>query len=201
MFDYVPGVETEAGPLVCLAAMCRVLGLQAPAGHAVAAEQMPPEVHALLVHRRGMTRTIEEACAQQVDLEVVRSTEPGRVLTRQVLLVLRQTRTPAVMAFVDIHLDNYPDEPRRLIREQTAPLGSILRIAGVSPCYDAHAYCLLTSGLAAVQDAGVRGDPLYARRVRISDIAGRVLADAVEIVLPALARLAAAGGRSRETAR
>jgi chorismate-pyruvate lyase len=175
----------EADSLECLADIYLDLGFHPPNGYLIAAEEIPPEFNRLLVHQRGMTVTLENAYGQVINIRVLNSIIRNSMLTRQVLLVLRESEISVAMALVRIYLTRFPEPARRLILEQSTPLGTILRLKGLSPYYHSHKYFALTRDLSISRyttDEDSR--QLYGRSVHISDPFGHTLADVVEIILP-----------------
>jgi chorismate-pyruvate lyase len=161
------------------------LGFQPPNGRLIAAQEIPPEFNRLLVHQRGMTRTLENAYGQVINLRVLNSIISKGMLTRQVLLVLRESETSVAMAVVRIYLERFPEGARRLILEQSKPLGTILQLKGLMPYYHSHQYFALTKDVTISRYTPLSDNcQLYGRRVHISDAFGHTLADVIEIILP-----------------
>jgi len=178
--------DIEADSLKCVADHYNDLGFHAPHGRLIAAEEIPPEFNRLLVHERGMTRTLETAYGQAINLRVLNSIIRKDMLTRQVLLVLQESETSAAMALIRLHLMRFSQNSRRLILEQSTPLGTILRLNGLAHYYHSHQYFALTRDLTISRYGIFRGSyRLYGRRVQISSgPLGHTLADVVEIILP-----------------
>jgi chorismate-pyruvate lyase len=163
----------------------RDLGLSPPSGRIVEPTAIPRECRRLLVHRNGMTRTLEGLYRQSLSLEVLRSARHGSIITRQVLLVLQGTRMPVEMALIRIHLENLPEAARLPVLHQTMPLGTILRMHGVMHEYSPHIYFAVAADPSLREHADVNAaNPLYGRRVMLSGANGAPVADAIEINIP-----------------
>ncbi|MBO0722954.1 MAG: hypothetical protein J2P41_19165 [Blastocatellia bacterium] len=183
MIDGYPPQDSEAGPLTCVAEHYSDLGLQTPNGRLIAAEEIPAEFSRLLVHQQGMTRTLESIYHQVINLKVLNSIILNGMLTRQVLLLLCESETPAALALVRIHLARFPDAARHMILEQSTPLGRIFQLSELTHYYHSHQYFTISVDFTLELYKG--NSQLYGRRVQISDpTEHKALADVVEIILP-----------------
>jgi hypothetical protein len=132
-----------------------------------------------------MTWALENAYGQTIDLKVLKSIISEGALTRQVLLVLRESNMLAAMALGRIYLEGFPEDARHLILEQSMPLGAILKLKELAPSYHSHKYFTLAEDVTISQYSSLSDiGQLYGRRVYISDPFGRALADVIEIIAP-----------------
>jgi chorismate-pyruvate lyase len=146
-------------------------------------DDLPEPDRRLLVHKRHMTATLEAAFGQRLELRVLTHILQGNVLSRHVLL-LTQDGTPVEMGAIRIELGAFPETAQQLILEATKPLGAILRFCGLEANCDPLGYFEI------VTDAFLRlslpmlplRHRLYGRRTRLSNAAGRTLADVIEIL-------------------
>lgn len=156
-------------------------------------EALPESARPLLDHEGGMTAALERAWGGPLSLQVLRSRLLGDRLTRAVILWAGGTGSSlsgaeresqaAELGLISIHLDALPPPVRQDVQFGDIPFGRLLADAGIefrsrpSAFFETVADATL-SGLLQVS----AGQVLFGRTTRLSDAAGRVLADAIEIL-------------------
>lgn len=106
-------------------------GIAPPALVAVAAADIPPPYHALLVHEGEMTRTLEEHVGGGVGIRVLSTRARARVYVRRVLLVDEASGRPVAMGAVRLAIAALPRPVRAEVLRGRVPLGRLLRAAGL----------------------------------------------------------------------
>ncbi len=102
-------------------------GIRAPSVEVVQPDDIPLPYRALLVHDVDMTLTLERHFGGRVALRPLSTFIDGGSYFRRVLLVQEYAGQPVEMGAIRMRLDAFPDEIRRRILENEAPLGRILR--------------------------------------------------------------------------
>ena len=149
---------------------------------------IPEPYRSLLVHDSDMTPTLSAWWGLPIALRPLIVFRDGDLLHRQVVLTAGPGRIPVEAGAIRIHLDRFPPEALPVILRGRQPLGAVLseyRIAHVS---DPQGFFRLPANRflkEAFQDP--RDQTLYGRCNRLSDAAGKTLAEVVEI-LPATVR-------------
>lgn len=161
--------------------MYRELTLTPPVGRILGPLEIPLECRRVLVHKIGMTRTLERAYRQKVGLKVLRSVSAGGIVTRQIVLFLEKCGLAVEMALIRIYLEQLPEAARHLVLERTIPLGTILNQQGVAVEYDPYIYFSIVPDAVLGEYARTGNAHLYGRRVKISGVNGKLVAEAIEI--------------------
>ena len=149
---------------------------------------IPEPYRSLLVHDSDMTPMLSAWWGLPIALRPLIVFRDGDLLHRQVVLTAGPGRIPVEAGAIRIHLDRFPPEALPVILRGRQPLGAVLseyRIAHVS---DPQGFFRLPANRflkEAFQDP--RDLTLYGRCNRLSDAAGKTLAEVVEI-LPATVR-------------
>ncbi len=155
----------------------------------VAGDAMPEPYRELLVHERDMTRTLEQHHCGSIHLRVLSSHHAGEAYWRESVLELDGSDRAVEFGAIKIHLDRFPEPWRTQILEEHLPLGGILNASGIRYTSRPTAYLCFTPdefiAAALHQDGG--GAP-YGRQNTLRDLAGRTLADIIEILPSALPR-------------
>ena len=102
-------------------------GIEAPSVEVVQPDDIPLPYRSLLVHDVDMTLTLERHFGGRVALRPLSTFIDGGSYFRRVLLVQEYAGQPVEMGAIRMRLDAFPDEIRRRILENEAPLGRILR--------------------------------------------------------------------------
>jgi chorismate-pyruvate lyase len=97
-----------------------------PRTQPLAAAQVPPPYHTLLVHQHHMTVTVERHYGSAVDVRVLDSVRDGDTYARQILLSLQSTGQVVQFGIVQIDLAVLSEEVRREIVAGKIPLGRVL---------------------------------------------------------------------------
>ena len=146
---------------------------------------MPEPYKSLLVHDRDMTPTLERAHDCAILLHVLRSTLTGDVLSREVLLVPEGSQSPAAFGASKIHLEHLPLDARPDLLEGKRPLGAILRDHGIIHSGRPELFLQVTADDMIHRALGLTEPArLYGRRNALFDVAGRTIAEVVEILPP-----------------
>ncbi len=160
-------------------------GLILPPLDSVDGEAVPEPYKKLLVHDRDMTSTLEAHYGRRIQLQLIGRQIAGHDYYREVLLVLDGTARPVEFGAIHIHLQRFPDPVRPLILEERLPLGRILNDHGIPYVSQPMAYLRIASDRTIDQLLKLRGAHiLYGRRNTLSNPAGEVLAEIVEILPP-----------------
>ena len=109
----------------------RLAGLTPPAAIAIAPEALPEPYRRLLVHDGDMTHTLERHFGDRLLIRPLSTRMRGRWYFRRVLLVQTTSGRPVEMGAIRIALDAFPARVRAQILRGEAPLGRIVREAGV----------------------------------------------------------------------
>lgn len=148
----------------------------------IAGNEMPPPYRQLLVHTQDMTSNLENFFDEKIRIQVLRSAADSGIYSRCVLLMLKGSDRIVEFGGIDIYLDNYPPEARKLILEESEPLGGIMNSLGMS--YLSQPRCYIEAENTVLQTVmptkGPR--PLYGRCNKLSTPEGAVLARIVEIL-------------------
>lgn len=155
----------------------------------VSGDAVPEPYRALLVHERDMTRTLEQHHGGSIHLRVLSSHHAGDAYWRESVLELDGSDQPVEFGAIKIHLDRFPEPWRTRILEEHLPLGGILNASGIRYTSRPAAYLrfkpdhFITCALHLE-----RADALHGRQNTLRDLAGRTLAEIIEILPSALPR-------------
>ncbi|MCW5557026.1 MAG: hypothetical protein KIT22_04190 [Verrucomicrobiae bacterium] len=161
-------------------------GRPLPAFEVVAPDAIPDPYHALLVHERDMTRTLEYFHKAAIHLRVLSRHREAGAYCRESVLELDGSNRPVEFGAIKIHLDRFPEPGRTEILEERRPLGGILNASGRAYTSRPSAY------LRFAADEFIRGAlllshaaSLYGRQNTLRDAEGQPLAEIIEILPPA----------------
>jgi len=90
------------------------------------AEQIPPPLDRLLVHREHMTARLEAYYGQPVDLHVLAEQREDDRYARKIALTLRGLPTVVEFGIASIRLHYLPEAARAAVLQRREPLGDIL---------------------------------------------------------------------------
>lgn len=147
--------------------------------------EVPREPRDLLGQQDGMTAALERRWGETMTLRVRRTELHGSRLRRVVVLAGARRGQPAEIGFIEIRLDALPAGLAEDVRAARLPFGALLAAAGIAFRSRPHRFF----SVAACDDlAGALQVPLrtllYGRETRLTDAAGHLLAEAVEILAP-----------------
>ena len=147
--------------------------------------EIPEPYRSLLVHEKDMTGTLAGYWGLPISLRPLTVLRDGNSLYRQVVLTAGPDRIPVEAGAIMIYLDRFPPEALPVIRQSQKPLGVILTEYRVSYVSTPQGF-FQTEANPFLQDAfaDAREQTLYGRCNRLTNPAGKPLAEVVEI-LPA----------------
>jgi chorismate-pyruvate lyase len=175
--------EQQLDLLMPLAFFYGRLGVDLPVLEFVDPTTIPEPQHHLLVHQSDMTPRLREHHRHAPELTVVTVERTGDYVLREVVLTCEGK--PVEYGAIGIHLEGFPAHVRKMIREGSAPLGSILETEGIPHVSAPRGYFALEvdqhmSGLLHA----VPGRRLYGRCNVLSHPDGTAFADIVEVLPP-----------------
>jgi chorismate-pyruvate lyase len=149
----------------------------------LAGKDMPEPFRSLLVHRRDMTRTLEQFHGSDIHLRPLDARREADDYRRVVVLELDADGRAVEFGATRVHLDRIPAPWAAMILEARRPLGGVLNESGI-PYLSRPSAFFRTAADAFIRDAlRIGGDePLYGRRNTLSDAAGLPLAEIIEIL-------------------
>ena len=109
----------------------RHAGLEPPEARAIAADALPEPQRTLLVHDSDMTQTLERHIGEPVVIRPLSTALRGRWYVRRVLLARASSGRPVEMGTIRIAVDVFSARIRTQILRGEAPLGRIVREAGL----------------------------------------------------------------------
>ena len=147
------------------------------------AAALPADARALLDHEGGMTSALEGHWGRAMTLQVL-GTRPadGRV-SRAVTLSAAGAGVPAELGLITIRLEALPPALRPAVLAGTVPFGRVLADGGIGFSSRPCAFFRLRADTALADILRVaEGATLFGRATVLRDGAGRVLAEAMEIL-------------------
>ncbi len=149
----------------------------------VPGDAVPEPYRTLLVHERDMTRTLEQHHGGAIHLRVLSSHHAGEGYWRESVLELDGSDRAVEYGAIHIHLDRFPEPWRARILEEHLPLGGILNASGIRYTSRPTAYLRFEPDEFITSALNLEGaDALYGRQNTLRDLAGRTLADIIEIL-------------------
>jgi chorismate-pyruvate lyase len=150
----------------------------------VAADDVPPPYHGLLVHSHHMTVTVETHHGEAVDVKVLEQLHEDDSYARKILLVTQKTRRAVQFGLVRIHLSFCSQPVREEILSGQTPLGRILIqhdvLRRIEPTLFLHVQC----GPAMMERFALK-EPLWTYgREAVIHCDGKPAIELVEIVAP-----------------
>jgi hypothetical protein len=151
----------------------------------IAPEDMPQPYRRLLVHTSDMTSTLTDYYGEPIALTVLDRVVRSGWLARRSLLEVTRTGQPIEFGVIRIHLDILDEPVRSQVLEGHVPLGGLLNDHAIG-------YRSCPGGFLRVHSSGAiqrafgldRPARLYGRCNCLSDLAGRTIAEVVEILPP-----------------
>ena len=165
------------------------IGRALPKVRFIEAAEMPDSCRQLLDHSDDMTSTLQRFHGEEIRVHVLDSRRDDISYERQVLLVTRETRRTVEFGAIEILLPLFPADAQREILHAEMPLGAILRSFHIEYKSKPRAFFEIESD--EVMNAALEmshRQTLYGRSNEITNMAGRVLAQIVEILPPAINR-------------
>ena len=159
------------------------LGLRVPAIVFLDPDDLPPAYHSLLVHRRGMTETLERHWRDTVCVELLSDdiSLKHRSLFRFVALHTGSCGKPVEIALIRIPLETFPPPLRRLFIEAKRPFGALLAEAGIRFEARPQAYFTFVADGTLAKTCGLgEGTRLYGRINQLWCDDGSLLCETVE---------------------
>jgi chorismate-pyruvate lyase len=157
-------------------------GLAKPAARHIAAEDLPFPYRSLLAHTNTMTLALEQHFGGRLGLRTLSTFQSGAWYLRRVLLVQEESGRPVEMGALRITLTPFGPRVRARILRADAPLGRVLRDAGVAFESRPRAFLAVTPN---PEMMGVFWMPepltLYGRQTEVM-LEGRKIGDIVEIL-------------------
>jgi len=185
-----PFIKVPANVMFPLTEFYEQAGLPIPVARQVDGAQIPEPYRSLLVHQGDMTPTLERAYGATIGLRVLQYDLSGDTVSRQVVLVAHDGKTPVAFGAIRIHLEQLPEEARRLVLAKQQPLGTILRNEAVAHSSRPDVFLEIAADDVLRRALAIANATLlYGRRNIMVDGAGRALAEVVEILAPANGKL------------
>lgn len=166
-----------------------LLGLFPPAAYLgkyeyVAAHDVPPPYHGLLVHEHHMTVTVEAHHGDLVDVKVLQYRLDGDTYARKILLALQKTGRVVQFGLVRVHLDYCSKEVREEIVSRRTPLGRILIKHDVLRRIEPTAFLRIMPGPEMLKWFGLDRPAFTYGRLALIHCDGRPAIELLEIVAP-----------------
>lgn len=168
-----------------LETFCRDLGHPIPDTEQIVGRDMPEPYRGLLVHDDDMTPTLELFHDSEIHLRLLNQRNEPPFYQREVVLVLDTTGKAVEYGAIRIHLDVLPERARSLVLEAKVPLGTILATECVAHQNHPASYLRVFSTPTIEAALGLTETTiLYGRRNIIHKLAGKPLAEVLEILPP-----------------
>jgi hypothetical protein len=160
-------------------------GLAKPIAKKIAPGSIPLPYRPLLVHERGMTRTLEEHCGESLTLRTLHTVSNDRWYSRRILLVTAEGR-PMQMGAVRVNMRAFGRRVRAQILRNETPLGRVLDQGSVAYRSKPTAYLAITPNSEMMGVFWMSGpQALYGRKTDLT-LDGKKVGDLVEILAPDL---------------
>lgn len=157
----------------------------APQDRSVALSDVPAALRVLLGQQDGMTAALERHWGEPMVLHVRRTTEVGQRLCREVVLAGASRGRPAEIGYIDIRLAALPPALAEEVRAAGRPFGALLASVGIIFRSSPQRFFQIAAGDDLADALQVPPQTLlYGRETRLTDAAGHLLAEAVEILAP-----------------
>ena len=153
----------------------------------IEAARIPQAYRALLDHAKDMTSTLQHFHHEEIRVQVLESRQDNNCYERKVLLVTRHTRRTVEFGAIEILLEPFPIGVQREILRAEMPLGAILKSFHIEYKSKPRAFFEIESDDAMNAALALSNrQTLYGRCNEIRNSEGRILAEIVEILPPAL---------------
>jgi chorismate-pyruvate lyase len=159
-------MPTTRDALRIISELWGALELTAPAVELVAPDQLPPAFRTLLVHRAGMTATLERHWRESICVELLSDeiSLEHRALFRFVVLHTQSSAEAVEIAFIRIPLDIFTPTLRHLFIAAERPFGTLLAEAGIRFQARPQGYFTCVTDAMLANRCGVsEGSRLYGR--------------------------------------
>jgi hypothetical protein len=150
----------------------------------VAADEVPPPYHGLLVHQHHMTVTVEQHHGGLVDVRVLARRQNEDAYARKILLALQTTRRVVQFGIMRVHLQHCGPEVREEIIAGQTPLGRILIEHNVLRRIEPTAFLRVIPGPAMMAWFGLDEPRLTYGRLAFIHCNGVPAVELLEIVAP-----------------
>ena len=156
-----------------------------PESDKIDGSDMPEPYRSLLVHDDDMTPTLESFHSSQVHLRLLDQRNNPPLYQREVVLVLDTTGKAVEYGAIRIHLDALSEHARSLVLAAEVPMGTILSTEHIAHQNHPASYLRVTSTPSIEAALNLSGrTTLYGRRNIIHRLAGKPLAEVLEILPP-----------------
>ncbi len=167
--------------LAPLAAFYTGAGHGLPTVERVAADEVPPELRALLRSPEPLTPRLEDHHGENLALRVLERHRSGDRYARRVVLV-RGDGVPVMLGAIEMNLARLAPALRAEVLAESVPFGRLLGGAIADP--DALLRVRCDAAIAAALELPRTGGWLYGRRRTVADADGAAIATVVEILAP-----------------
>lgn len=148
---------------------------------------LPAPYRSLLDHQRDMTGTLEGFFGGPIALRPLEMRCEGGLCLRRV--VLEKEGRPVEYGAIRIHLDPFTPRARERILAGSVPLGAILRDEGVDHhCRARGFFAVAAERLLPAGFVTAGAERLFGRVALLSNAAGDVLAEVVEVLPPVVGK-------------
>lgn len=183
--QYPPAMEHLPPAAALLERFYLRMGLPLPRLCMLRGEAVPSPYRELLVHSNDMTPTLEAFWQQPLELRVLGRLHDGDFYLREVALRLAQGGHAVEYGAIQIYLDHFPRNARRLVLEEKRPLGKILELEAVGHlCWPQGFFRVQSDARMGAALDLKRPRELYGRRNVLLDGHRRLLAEVVEVLPP-----------------
>jgi hypothetical protein len=161
------------------------LGFPPPPIEFVTPNFMPDQYRMLLVHREGMTATLERHWHEPITIELLADdiSLEHRSLFRFVVLRTEHSRTAVELAMIRIPMDVFSSKLRHAFIWANRPFGSLLTEAGIAFRASPKAFFTLEADQLVAENTAVAvGTPLYGRINHLLRDDGVLLCETAEIL-------------------
>jgi hypothetical protein len=155
-----------------------------PSYQLIAAAQMPPPYHGLLVHEHHMTVTVEAYHGDLVDVCVLARRHRPPYYSRKIVLALQQTGRIVQFGIVRVNLDFCSEPVRAAIIAEKTPFGRILIEHNVLRRIEPTAFLRIAAGPKQMAWYGREGSGTLYGRLAFIHCDGRRAVELLEIVAP-----------------
>ena len=156
-----------------------------PDSEEIDGSEMPEPYRGLLVHDDDMTPTLERFHEAAIHLRLLDQRNDPPLYQREVVLLLDTTDRPVEYGAIRIHLDLLSEQARILVLEAELPMGTILATEHIAHQNHTASYLRLTSTPSIEAALNLPGQTtLYGRRNIIHRLAGKPIAEVLEILPP-----------------
>ncbi len=174
---------SPANPLQMVSDLWAGLHLKAPKNSLLSASELPPAFRRLLVHKLGMTPTLEKRWGEPMTINLLSDNLSTRCksLFRLVALHPQSNPEPVEIAIIRIPLTTFTPKLRILFLEAQRPFGTLLSEAGIRFQARPQAYFSCLADRELSQRTGLKeGTCLYGRVNHLLNDEGALLCETAE---------------------